>query len=276
MSPNTAHERRVGLLGVQYDGGSSFLQGAADGPAAIRAALHSDSTNRWTERGLDVGRDDVLVDRGDVGQSSGRESRKETEAAVAAMLDDGVVPLVLGGDHSITYPVLRAMRRRHSSLSILHLDAHPDLYPEFEGDRYSHACPFARILDDGLADQVVQVGIRTLNDVQREVAAQYGVERVEMAEFVTGKSWRLLHPTYISLDLDVLDPAFAPGVSNPEPGGMSVRELIQLIQWTDVPLIGADIVELNPSRDVFDLTARVAAKLVKELVDALRAAREPS
>ena len=209
-----------------------------------------------------------------MGRSSGRESRKETEAAVLAILDDGLVPLVLGGDHSITYPVLRAMRRRHAHLSILHLDAHADLYPEFEGDRYSHASPFARILDDGLADQVVQVGVRTLNDVQREVAEQYGVERVDMAEFVTGKSWRLLNPTYISLDLDVMDPAFAPGVSHPEPGGMSVRDVIQLLQWTEVPLIGADIVELNPSRDVFDLTARVAAKLVKELVHALRGRSE--
>jgi len=262
--------RRVGLLGVTYDGSSSYLRGAAAGPVAIRAALSSESTNMWTERGLDVGRDDVLVDRGNVGDGPGDESRVATERAVGALLDDGLVPLILGGDHSITYPVVRGIRKRHEKLSILHLDAHGDLYPEFQGDPHSHACPFARILQDGLVDQLVQVGVRTLNDVQRETAERYGVEIVDMATFAAGGSWRLKHPAYLSLDLDVFDPAFAPGVSHPEPGGVSVREIIQLIQWMETPLVGADVVELNPSRDVHDLTARVAAKLVKEITQVLR------
>jgi agmatinase len=263
--------RRVGLLGVPFDGGSSFLRGAAGGPAAVRAALHSGSSNLWTERGLDVGRADVLVDRGDVPGDTGEDSRAGTETAVEAILAEELTPLVIGGDHSITYPILRAMRRRHRPLSILHLDAHADLYPEFNGDRFSHACPFARILEEDLADQVVQVGIRTLNPTQREVAERHGVEIVEMGSFANGAEWRLKHPTYISIDLDVLDPAFAPGVSHPEPGGMTVRELIQLVHWTMTPIVGADVVELNPARDLHDLTARVAAKLVKEIVDAMRA-----
>ena len=262
---------RVGLLGVPYDGGSSFLRGAAAGPWAIRAALRSDSTNLWTERGVDVGRDDVLVDRGDVSADNPDAWRSAIQAGVSEMLEDGLAPLVLGGDHSITYPVVRAIRQRHRQLTVLHFDAHADLYPDYDGDRYSHASPFARILEDGLADQVIQVGIRTLNDVQRRVAEEHGVEIVDMAMFARGATWTVRHPTYVSLDLDVLDPAFAPGVSHPEPGGMTVRDLIQLVQSSD-GIIGADIVELNPTRDIHDLTARVAAKLLKELTHTMHGA----
>jgi arginase family enzyme len=154
-------------------------------------------------------------------------------------------------------------------LSILHLDAHNDLYDVFEGDRYSHACPFARIMESGLADQLVQVGTRTTSGHQRDQADRFGVEIVDMNRFVRGERWTLRHPVYLSLDVDVLDPAFAPGISHREPGGMSVRDVVGIIQSIDVPIVGADLVEYNPRRDIDDMTAPVAAKLLKEILDVM-------
>jgi arginase len=180
--------------------------------------------------------------------------------------------MLLGGDHSITWPIVRAVRahRGRDPLTVLHLDAHPDLYDSFEGDRLSHACPFARIMEEGLVDRLVQGGIRTLNRHQTEQARRFGVEIVPMRagmEALIAVAGRLEGAVYLSVDLDVLDPAFAPGVSHPEPGGLSTRELIAILQAIRPGrLIGADIVELNPRNDLRDSTARVAAKLVKEVV----------
>jgi agmatinase len=261
------HEVSVALLGIPYDAGFSYQRGAARGPEAIRRALHNPSTNNWTESLLDVMAGGVLEDVGDLAFGSEAAPRATIEAGVSTLLDRGAVPLLLGGDHSITYPILRAIRARHRRLTVLHIDAHPDLYQSFGGDPYSHASPFARVLKEGLVDRLVQVGIRTNNPHQNEQAARYGVEMVTMQD-LEGRPWRLesVDPVYLSLDLDGLDPAFAPGVSHPEPGGLTTRQAIGLIQSIPAPLIGADLVEYNPDNDVRDLTARVAAKLVKEIV----------
>jgi agmatinase len=257
----------VALLGIPYDGSSSYQRGAARAPEAIRRALHSPSTNSWTESLLDVMADGILEDAGDLALGSEAPPRATIEAGVTRLLDRGATPLLLGGDHSITYPILRAIRARHRRLTVLHIDAHPDLYESFEGDPYSHASPFARVLEEGLVDRLVQVGIRTNNPHQKAQAARYGVEIVTMHD-LDGGPWRLesVHPVYLSLDLDALDPAFVPGISHPEPGGLTTRQAIGLIQSIPAPLIGADLVEYNPDNDVRDLTARVAAKLVKEMI----------
>ena len=138
-------------------------------------------------------------------------------------------PIALGGDHAITFPILRAFAKRHPRLSILHFDAHPDLYDEFEGNRFSHACPFARIMEEGLAGRLVQVGIRTANAHQREQVARFGVEMIEMRDFRDGLAPEFDAPVYVSFDLDGLDPAFAPGVSHREPGGLSTRQALDVI-----------------------------------------------
>ncbi len=181
----------------------------------------------------------------------------------------------VGGDHAITYPILRAYAQRHEGLSILHLDAHPDLYEEFEGNRYSHACPFARIMEDGLVRRLVQVGIRTMTPHLREQVERFGVEVVEMKDFGGGMDLGLQGPVYLSVDLDALDPSCAPGVSHHEPGGLFVRDILQLIEDLDAPLVGADVVELNPARDVSDMTAMVAVKLVKEIAAQMLAGSSP-
>jgi arginase len=148
----------------------------------------------------------------------------------------------------------------------VHFDAHPDLYDEFEGDRLSHASPFARIMEEKLAARLVQVGIRTLNAPQRAQIARFGVELVEMKDFRPDLLIRAAGPVYVSVDLDGLDPAYAPGVSHPEPGGLSTRDVLGVLQRLEGQLIGADVVELNPQRDPDGTTARVAAKITKELV----------
>jgi agmatinase len=206
-----------------------------------------------------------LSDAGDLALPATAEARPEIEAAIAAILAGGWRPLALGGDHSVTYPVLRAISRGHPSLTILHIDAHPDLYHEFEGDRFSHACPFARILEDGLASRLVQVGIRTMNDHQRHQADRFGVEVIDMRAWAAGIRPTVSGPLYISIDLDALDPGFTPGVSHREPGGLSVREVLTMVQDVNGEVVGADVVEYNPRQDLADVTATVAAKIVKEL-----------
>lgn len=326
---------RLVLLGVPWDASSSYLRGAAAGPPAIREALWSPSTNSSTELGIVV-EPSTLDDAGDLSLPANdpAAARVAIEDAVRAIRESGGVPIVLGGDHSITYPVLRAYRESVPA-SVLHLDAHGDLYDSFPAfalprfgaagsafapprfaeagahpgdtadgsaatapsrdrlgdhlagtdsagaspgpavrlrevpgvvDRYSHACPFARVMEDRLTGRLVQVGIRTATAHLRAQAVRFGVQVYGMERWRDAPVEALQGPLYVSLDLDGLDPAFAPGVAHPEPGGLSTREVVDLLHRIRAPIAGADIVELNPSQDVRDLTARVAAKLLKELV----------
>jgi agmatinase len=256
------------LLGIPYDGSSSFTRGAAGGPAALRAALRFDGSNSCNEDEHDVL--PLLLDAGDLPLEGVADPRPLIEARVDALLASGARLLAVGGDHSITWPIVRAVRRHVPRLTILHLDAHPDLYDALDGDRGSHGSPFARIMEDQLANQLIQCGIRTINQHQREQARRFGVEVITMRAGIEGMitaARRLEGPAYLSLDLDVLDPAFAPVISHPEPGGLSTREVIAIVQA--IPrgrLVAADLVELNPVNDLRDLTARVGAKLVKEIV----------
>lgn len=255
----------VTLVGIPFDKNSSFLKGTALAPPIIRNALNSGSTNLCTENGIDLAEDKRFKGIGDI-EFLHKENEFDTiEQYITSLLKRQVYVLSLGGDHSISYPILRAYKNEYDRITILHLDAHPDLYDELDGNRYSHASPFARIMEERLSTRLVQVGIRTMNSHQRKQAGRFGVEVIDMREWQHGVNITFNAPIYLSLDLDVLDPAFAPGVSHHEPGGLSTREVIKLIQDIDVPIIGADIVEFNPKRDVFDMTAMVAAKFVKEI-----------
>lgn len=257
----------VALLGVPWDAHSSFLRGPALAPRQIRAALHSGAMNLCAENGLDLGNDDRWRDLGDLAIPAGDEAALAAiMGAAAAMLEQGARVLALGGDHAVSFPLLRAYGAAHPGLTVLHVDAHPDLYDELDGDRLSHACPFARALEEGRIARLVQVGIRTLNPHQREQARRFGVEVVEMRDWRPGMDLRLSGPLYLSLDLDALDPAFAPGVSHHEPGGFTTREVLGIIQSLPVPLVGADLVEFNPVRDPSGITAALAAKLLKEIL----------
>ena len=253
------------LLGIPLDENSSYLRGAAGAPLKIREALHCDASNSWTESGVDLGSAGAYGDAGDL-QLRGETAFAEIERAVTSLLEKGAGPVSLGGDHSITYPILKAFARHHPELTIVHFDAHPDLYDEFEGSRVSHACPFARIMETQLARRLVQLGIRTMNGHQREQAEKFGVEVIEMKTLPAFERLKIGGPVYISFDMDVLDPAFAPGISHREPGGMSVREAIAHLHAIKGTIVGADVVEFNPVQDVGGMTATVAAKIVREIL----------
>jgi arginase len=252
------------LLGVPFDANSSYLRGAASAPAVIRSAFHSSASNYWSELGIDLGVQGIYEDVGDL--HFGQDAFSDIEQFIGELVDRGLRPLSLGGDHSIALPLVSAMGKRIPSLTILHFDAHPDLYDNFEGNSHSHACPFARIMEQKLARRLVQVGIRTLNQHQREQAARFGVEIVEMRHLPALEKMKLKGPVYISFDMDVLDPAFAPGISHREPGGMSVREVLSHLHAIEGKIVGADLVEFNPAQDVSNLTAVAAAKILKELL----------
>jgi arginase len=252
------------LVGVPFDANSSYLRGAAGAPAVIRSAFHSSSSNYWSELGVDLGAEGIYEDAGDL--QFGQDAFAEIESSVGELVDRGLRPLSLGGDHSITFPLLRAVSKRVPDLTILHFDAHPDLYDDFENNRHSHASPFARIMEEKLAKRLLQIGIRTLNRHQREQAERFGVEIIEMRNVPALEKMKVQGPVYISFDMDVLDPACAPGISHREPGGMSVREAISHLHAIEGQIVGADLVEFNPAQDVSNVTAMVAAKLVKELL----------
>ena len=256
---------RPTLIGLPYDASSSFMRGPALAPPRIREELYSLQSNGCAESGLHVLGAAGLIDAGDLALPNTADARALIEAGIRDILDRGGRPLSLGGDHSVTYPVLRALGPRVPALTILQIDAHPDLYADFEGDRFSHACAFARIMEDGLARNLVQVGIRTMNAHQRTQAERYGVRAIDMRAWVAGARPELRGPVYVSIDMDGLDPAFAPGVSHREPGGLTVREVVAIVQLLPGPIVGADIVELNPVQDPSGASASVAAKLVREV-----------
>ena len=258
----------VAIVGVPSDENSSFLRGPAQAPGQIRQVLHSGSSNMCAENGHDLGQEVRLLDVGDMSLGDDCWQADGSPAItnhIASLLEKEARVLSLGGDHAVTFPTVQAFAAKYPNLTILHIDAHPDLYDEFEGSRVSHACPFARIMEAELATRLVQVGIRTLNAHQKAQAERFGVEIVEMAVWRPGMQFHLTEPLYLSLDLDALDPAYAPGVSHHEPGGFTTRQVIEIIQAINVPLVGADIVELNPVRDPLGVTTAVAAKLLKEI-----------
>ena len=252
----------IALIGMPFDDHSSFLKGPAKAPPLIIEAIESDSANYFTEDMMDLANHSDVCWLGNVSLSD----YFDIESIIAGILKRGAIPFSVGGDHSITYPILRAMAASYPSLSILHFDAHGDLYDSLGGDRHSHASPFARIMEEGLAQALTQVGIRTLNDHQQTQVSKFGVNVIDMRNWSLDIDLNLLGPVYLSFDIDVLDPAFAPGVSHHEPGGFTTREVLWMIQKLDLNIVGLDLVEYNPDRDLNGVTAMTAAKIIKELL----------
>ncbi len=265
----------VALLGIPHDRNSSFMRGAASAPKEIRRALFSDATTLITESGIDLGRKGAMGDLGDLSfrrREDIGETIEKIGSAASIIIEHGKKPIFLGGDHFVTYPIIKALGKKIDDLTIIHLDAHADIYDSYGGNIYSHASPFARIMEERLVSRLVTVGVRTMNEHQREQVKRFGIEVVRMSEVGEGGGASRLsrldlggRPVYVSFDMDVLDPAFAPGVSHHEPGGMTTRLAIDLINSLDAEIVGADVVELNPGRDVSGITAAAAAKIVKEI-----------
>ncbi|KAK6121631.1 hypothetical protein DH2020_044622 [Rehmannia glutinosa] len=208
------------LIGLPLGHNSSYLEGPVYAPPRIREAMWDPSTNSTTELGSDISDPRVLSDVGDVPVQELREAGIDDHKLMGVITDS--IKLLMDG---LGGPV-----------DILHIDAHPDLYDAFEGNKYSHASSFARIMEGGYARRLLQ----------------------QLGEGVKG--------VYISVDVDCLDPAYAPGVSHLEPGGLSFRDVLNIIHNLRGNIVGADVVEFNPQRDPIDgLTAMVAAKFVREI-----------
>ena len=259
---STLKSGNIALIGMPFDDHSSFLKGPAKAPPLIIEALESESANYFTEDLMDLANHPDVCWLG----NATLKDYFDIESIIAEILKRGAIPFSMGGDHSITYPILRAMAASYPTLSILHFDAHGDLYDSLGGNRYSHASPFARIMEEGLAQSLIQVGIRTLNDHQQTQVSKFGVKVIDMRNWSPDIDLNLSGPVYLSFDMDVLDPAFAPGVSHHEPGGFTTREVLRMIQKLDLNIVGLDLVEYNPDRDLNGVTAMTAAKIIKELL----------
>lgn len=259
----------IKVIGIPFDSNSSFLKGPAHAPTRIGLMEYEGSANAYSENGKEIIKGKNYEWLGDINfkGTSSADAFTLIKKSIAVQLLQPVKVFCYGGDHSVSYPVIDAFSEKFKDLNVLHLDAHADLYENFYDNPYSHASPFARLLEKGKIKSLTQVGIRTLNRHQREQANKYGVHVIEMKNLQFDFLKTLQAPLYVSLDIDVLDPAFAPGVSHHEPGGLSTRELIRIIQNIDVEIVGADLVEYNPIRDINNMTAMVCYKLFKELVD---------
>lgn len=283
----------LGLFGIVEDRNSSFMKGPAKAPSVIRRTFDCDSRNMTSETGVQLGAIGAMriKDFGDVEPADNTVAGmyKCISPVVKEILSQKLYPLMLGGDHSVTYPVVKAVTQCiKTPVTIVHFDAHPDFYPTFQNNPASHASPFARIMEHGsnrdepiICEKLISIGIRTLNAEQAEYIRKQGERReggevtiIEARNYPANMSdlletfERLIpldSPVYISVDIDVLDPAYAPGVSHRESGGLSVRQVVDAIQCIPRKVLGADVVEYNVDRDVDFLTASAASKILKEL-----------
>ena len=207
-----------------------------------------------------------LEDAGDLPLDESEADVERIRDAATNAVRDGTVPLFLGGDHMVTHPIVAGIAAERGPVAILHFDAHPDLYDDFDGDPLSHASPFARIME---REARVAASSRSASAPLTRIAGSRrrssACETIEMRDFAPDRVPIPEAPLYISIDMDAFDPAFAPGVSHHEPGGLSVRDVLSVLHRIQTPIVGADIVEYNPARDVNGMTAVVAAKLVKEI-----------
>jgi agmatinase len=269
FSPRSSARTPWVFVGIADDTQSSFLKGPADAPRCIRSAYDGRCYNATSESGVDLTAS--VEDLGDLTpQGSWHASALEYRSTVEGILREGRTPFIAGGDHAVTVPVVEAFRVLNHPVHVIQVDAHPDLYPEFEGNPDSHACVAARILEMEHVASVTQLGIRTLSEVQRRQVQRYGSRiRVLEAKDLEGalpvpSELGDGAPVYLTVDADGFDPAFAPGVSHPVPGGLSARQVLGFIQRGRWRLVGMDVVEVNPSRDVQDQTSILAARLLHE------------
>lgn len=259
----------LAFAGLPCDEQSTFRRGPAEGPSRIRLAYDGRCYNATTELGADLA--GLVSDAGDwLPGGSWEEAREDYRFRAEELLAGEAVPFFAGGDHAITMPLVEALEVIEEPVHVVQLDAHPDLYPEFDGDRWSHACVGARILEMEHVASLTQIGIRTLNQPQLEVARRHaGRLTILEARDLSFRPSDLSHipegaPVYLTVDLDAFDPAYAPGVSHPVPGGITPRQALALIQEAPWRLVGMDAVEVNPSLDQGDRTAVLAARLLHE------------
>jgi agmatinase len=272
---------RVAVLGVPFDAGVTYRPGARFGPQAIRAGS---KLLRAYHQSMDVSpwSVDQVADAGDLAPNpfSITEAIATIEAGARQTLEGADVLLALGGDHTIALPLLRVAHERHGPVALVHFDAHLDTWDTYFGAAFTHGTPFRRAFEEGLLapERCAHVGIRGPIFGKDDLVddAGFGFEIVSTVDVakagVDGAIERIRArvgdlPVYVSIDVDVLDPAHAPGTGTPEPGGLTTREAQLILRgMAGLPLVGADVVEVAPPYDHAELTAMAAANLAYELL----------
>ncbi|MCR3922044.1 MAG: agmatinase [Firmicutes bacterium] len=268
---NNYEDSQLVLLGAPMDYTVSFRPGSRNGPQAIRAAsLGLEEHSLYSGKDL---RHVHFFDAGDVELPIGNTARslQFIEAAVDSVFSDGKTPLVMGGEHLITLGSLRAAVRHHKNLAVIHLDAHADLRTDYLGEAHSHASVMYHAHQE-LGLELFQFGIRSATAEEVIFSKQhthfYPFHVLDpLRQSIAQLAGR---PLYISLDIDVVDPAFAPGTGTPEPGGISSTELLAALELlSTLQIVGMDVVEVSPAYDPAGITAMLAAKVIRETILAL-------
>ena len=285
---NDLNDIDIGIIGVPYDGGLTCRTGARYGPREVR-------NQSSMMRAINVATGDRPFERarvGDIGDVRFRDflnldnAIQDIERYFAAIAATPVLPLAVGGDHSITYPILKALAPRYQEpLALLHIDAHTDTWPPFAGSKFHHGSPFRLATDEGLIDphQTIQIGIRGGQNFADglDYSRDQGMRVVPIEEFedlgwkaVAAEARELVGdtPTYLTLDVDGLDPVFTPGTGTPEAGGITMREAQRLLrEFRGLNLVGGDVVEVSPPLDPSGVTALNAGhSFVRDVVFAGR------
>jgi agmatinase len=274
----------VAIVGVPFDAGTSYRPGARFGPAHVRQSSRllrnynpaQDVSPFATQQVVDAG--DIVCNPFDIEAAIASVQRGASE-----LMQDGARLITIGGDHTIALPLLRVMAEKHGPVAVVHFDAHLDTWDTYFGAPHTHGTPFRRASEEGVIDQTasMHVGIRGPlygpDDLSDDSAL--GFQTVHCRD-IDDLGWRGVldkvkarvgtRPVYLSLDIDVLDPAFAPGTGTPEAGGMTSRELLSVLRgFADLNLVGADIVEVSPAYDHAEITGIAAAHVAYELISAM-------
>lgn len=274
------------IVGVPWDGGASFRTSQRSGPDAIRKMS---TLLRPYNLDLDVRLFDHCsgVDYGDLSVVPGyiEDSYKRIEEELYPLVEAEVIPILLGGDHSITLPELRAIFKKYGPVSLIHFDSHTDTYDEYFGRPHNHGTPFSRAVEENLldVDHSLQVGMRgsVYSKDDYDQAKSYGFELITMAEIrdtgITEVIERIRKRVgntrvFVTFDIDAVDPAFAPGTGTPEVGGFTSEEAMRLVKGLNgLNIVGFDIVEVLPEYDPADITALLAANIVYQFVSIIAA-----
>lgn len=274
----------VAIVGVPFDGGTSYRSGARMGPREIRAQSSLIRSYNYFQKVAPFDRLNV-ADAGDIDAPPVSIERcyEAVEAGIGAIADAGARPIVIGGDHSISLPVLRALARRQGPLALVQFDAHIDTWDQYFGGKYFHGTPFRRAIEEGIVDgkRFVQVGIRgpMYGESDFDFHREHGITMIDIdqvkdrgvASVIEQVRTIAAGPAYVTFDIDAVDPAFAPGTGTPEVGGLTSHEALRLIRGlAGLAIAGADVVEVSPLYDgPGQITAVLAANLMFELLCAM-------
>ncbi len=263
-------DARIVLFGVPFEGRVNLRRGADHGPRELRLA--SDSIETYSPfLGRDL-EDLAIADLGDceLGAGPPREQLARAREEIERFWRPGLLPVMLGGDHTATLPVIEVLAPAIPDLRILQLDAHPDLREEFLGERYNYASAMARVMDVVAPERVYQVGMRTgaREEFQRKAPHLFPAHRIHPVEAVRGLLPELqAHPLYVTIDVDVLDPSEAPGTGAPEPCGITAAELVEIVRLlAPCRVVGTDLMEVAQAWDPSGRTGITASWILREAI----------